>query len=135
RLRLAQRAIEREWPVPGDSGMTVMPHGRSELGALIFSAAAPGSGQLYAGSWSGLYYAAAEVAGWVGWTVLHHKADDLRAEARGFAGAPDDSASAWSFARYERATDQDASTLRALYTVDRDAFDEAIAGNPRYAAG
>lgn len=132
---LAQRAIVREWPVPGDSGVTLLPHGRSELGALIFSAAAPGAGQLYAGQTRGLYYAAAEVVGWLGWVVLRHKADDLRDQARGFAGSPTDSTSAWSFARYEQATSQDASNLRALYGADPDAFDQAIASDPRYAAG
>src|SRR5262249_20959555 len=114
---LAQRAIEREWPAPGDSGVTLLPHGRSELGALIFSAAAPGAGQLYAGKASGLYYAAAEVVGWLGWTVLRHKADDLRDQARAFAGSPSDSSSAWSFARYEQASAQDASSLEALYAA------------------
>ncbi|TMQ72440.1 MAG: hypothetical protein E6K80_02760 [Candidatus Eisenbacteria bacterium] len=134
-LRLAQRAIEREWPAPGDSGLPILPHGRSVLGAMIFSAAVPGSGQLYAGSRSGLYYAAAEVAGWLGWRTLHHRADDLRGQARALAGSPDDTSSAWSFARYEKASGEDAATLRQLYAVDRDAFDQEIAADPRYASG
>ena len=134
-LLLAQRAIDREWLVPGDSGLTIIPHGRSALGALIFSAAAPGTGQLYAGRLTGLYFLAAEVAGWIGWRTLRSRADDLRDEARGLAGAPDDTTSAWSFGRFEQATQEDAAQLRALYAVDRDAFDEAIGGDPRYAAG
>jgi hypothetical protein len=133
---LAQRAIEREWPAPGDSGVPMIPHGRSALGALIFSAAVPGSGQVYAGrTWSGLSYAAAEVAGWFTWRALRRRADDLRDDARGFAGSPNDTTSAWSFVRWEQATEGDDASLRALYSNDRDAFDQAIASDPRYAAG
>jgi hypothetical protein len=134
-LRLAQRAIEREWPARGDSGVAFIPHGRSPLAAMIFSAAAPGTGQVYAGNWKGLGYAVAEVMGWVTWSALRHRADGLRDDARSFAGSPNDSSSAWSFDRYERSSELDDATLRALYTVDREAFDEAIASDPRYASG
>lgn len=134
-LILAQRAIEREWPAVGDSGVTLMTNGKSELAAMVFSATAPGSGQLYAGSWSGVVFAAVEVLGWLGWHSLREDAEDLREQARQFAGAPTDSASAWSFARYEQTTNSEALGLRALYAADPDAFDEAIAHDPQYASG
>jgi hypothetical protein len=134
-LILAQRAIDREWPAPGDSGVTLMTDGKSEMAAMVFSATAPGTGQLYAGSWSGLVFAAVEVVGWLGWHSMRQDAEDLRDQARVFAGTPTDSASAWSFTRYEQATQSDALKLRALYSVDRDAFDEAIASDPQYAEG
>lgn len=134
-LLLAQRAIEREWPFAGDSGVVVLPGARSELGALAMSAAVPGAGQIYAGQARGIYFAAAEVVGWIGWLLLRRGADDLRDDARTLAGVPDDSASAWSFDRLEAATTEDTSQLRALYAADRDAFDQAIAADPRYAPG
>ena len=134
-LVLAQRSIEREWPVAGDSGVLVLQGGRSEIGALAMSAAVPGAGQIYAGQVRGIYFAAAEVVGWIGWALLRRGADDLRGDARALAGTPDDSASAWSFDRLEDATAEDTAYLRALYAADRDAFDQAIAGDPRYAPG
>jgi hypothetical protein len=134
-LLLAQRAIDREWVVPGDSGLVVIRGARSELGALALSAAAPGAGQLYAGRMRGLYFAAAEVAAWISRAVWRDNANDLRREARTLAGSPDDSASAWSFDRFEDATRGDTDHLRALYAADLDAFDQAIADDSRYAAG
>jgi len=134
-LILAQRAIEREWPAPGDSGVTLMTDGKSELAAMIFSATVPGTGQAYTGRpWSGLVFAAVEVVGWLGWHSTRESADDLRQQARDFAGAPTDTTSAWSFARYEETHGEDLH-LRALYSKDPDAFDEAIANDPQYAPG
>jgi hypothetical protein len=132
---LAERAIEREWPVRGDSGVVTIPGGRSELGALGLSAAFPGAGQLYAGESRGAYFAAAEVAGWLGWLLLRNNADGLRDDARTLAGAPDDSTSAFSFERLEDATEEDTSDLRALYAADRESFDQVIGSDARYAAG
>lgn len=132
---LAQRAIERSWPEAGDSGVVVLPDGRSEIGALALSAAVPGAGQLYAGQARGLYFAAAEIAGWVGWLLLRRGADDLRDDSRALAGSPADSASGWSFERLEDTTSEDTAYLRDLYAADPEAFDEAIAADPRYAAG
>jgi hypothetical protein len=134
-LVIAQRAIEREWPTPGDPGVRVVAGERSELGAMALSAAVPGAGQAYAGSLRGLYFAAAEVAGWVGWMVLRNRGDDLRDEARALVGSPEDSASAWSFDRFEGSGQGDADYLRALYAADLEAFEDAIARDPRYAAG
>jgi TM2 domain-containing membrane protein YozV len=134
-LILAQRAIEREWPAPGDSDVTLMTDGKSEVAAMIFSAVAPGTGQVYTGRpWSGVAFAAVEVLGWLGWHRTRESADDLRQEARQFAGTPTDTASAWSFARYEQSHGEDL-VLRALYAKDPDAFDEAIANDPQYAPG
>ncbi len=133
---LAQRSIEREWTTRGDSAAAGGLEGaRSEPGALALSAVVPGAGQLYAGRAAGFYFAAAEVAGWVGWALLHRDADRLRDDAGAVAGAPDDSASAWSFERWEDATLDDASTLRALYAADREAFYDAIASDERYLPG
>lgn len=134
-LILAQRAIEREWPAVGDSGITLITDGKSEMAAMIFSATAPGTGQVYAGRpWSGLAFAAVEVLGWLGFHSTKQSAEDLREEARLLAGVPTDSASSWSFARYEETQGEDL-VLRALYAKDPDAFDEAIANDPQYAQG
>src|SRR5262249_59898131 len=89
----------------------------------------------YAGRLTGLYFAALEVVGWLGVGAFRNDADDLRDQARTVAGVPDDSTSAWSFSRYESATQEDTSQLRALYAADPEAFDQAIGENPRYAPG
>lgn len=130
---LAQRSIEREWTARGDT--TPRPGARSDLGAMALSAAVPGAGQLYSGRVAGLYYAAAEVVGWVGWTILRRDADRLRDHAAALAGTPGDSASAWSFDRWESATGSEASYLRALYSADPEAFFDAIGSDERYAPG
>jgi len=136
RLIVAQRAIQREWTVSGDSGIALQVEGaRSELGAAALSAVIPGAGQLYAGRTSGLFYAAVEVAGWIGWALFHRDADALRDEASALAGAPGDSSSAWSFDRWEQATGSDASTLRVLYDGDREAFYDIIGSDEMYATG
>lgn len=133
---LAQRSIEREWPSLGDSGVAPpQPGQRSALAAMAMSAALPGAGQVYAGQRSGLGYAAVEVAGWVGWALLKRNGDRMRNNAVTVAGAPLDSASAWSFQRWETATGGDASQLRALYAEDREAYYDAIGGDSRYSGG
>lgn len=132
---LAQRAIEREWPVRGDSGYVWFEGRRSETAALALSAALPGTGQLYAGKKRGFYFVAAEVLGWLGWGLLREQSRDLRRDARALAGSPEDSASAWSFERWEEQTREDAEELRRLYAADREAFEQGIAGDARYAPG
>jgi len=133
---LAQRSIEREWPVLGDSGVArPRPGERSALAAMAMSAAIPGAGQVYAGQRSGLGYAAVEVAGWVGWVLLKRNGDRLRDDAGSLAGTPADSASAWSFQRWESATGGDATQLRDLYSADREAYYDAIGADSRYSAG
>jgi hypothetical protein len=134
-LVLAQRAIAREWPAKGDSGFVWFERQRSEVAALALSAALPGAGQLYAGERRGLAFAAAEALGWLGWILLRRNADGLRDDARLLAGSPEDSASAWSFERWEDATLEDASHIRALYAADREAFEAAIGEDGRYASG
>lgn len=134
---LAQRTIEREWPVRGDSGVVTPPPGaRSPIAAMALSAAVPGAGQVYAGRRrAALGYAAVEVAGWVGWALLQRGSERLRDDATALAGAPGDSASAWSFDRLQDVTGVDATELRALYAADREAFHDAIGRDSRYAAG
>ena len=134
-LVLAQRTIEREWTVPGDPGMVHLAAERSEIAALALSAAAPGAGQLYLGERRGAIFAAAEAVGWLGWWLFRRDSDDLRSDARGIAGSPEDSASAWSFERWADATQQDTQALRLLYAADQEAFFDAIAANPQYLAG
>lgn len=137
RLVLAQRAIDREWSVVGDSsaaGLHVEGL-RSEIGAAAMSAALPGAGQVYAGEARGYAFAAAEVAGWLGYALLRRSGHELRGDARDLAGAPEDTASAWSFERWQAATGADASGLRALYSGDREAFFDAIGSDDRYVAG
>lgn len=132
---LAQRSIEREWTGRGDPGAESRPGAPSALGAMALSAAIPGAGQVYSGRGQGLYYAAAELMGWIGWTLLRRDANRLRDDATTLAGAPDDSTSAWSFDRYQGATGEDASFARALYAADHEDFYQAIDSDPRYAAG
>ena len=133
---LAQRSIEREWPAVGDSGVSRPRLGqRSAIAAMAMSAVVPGSGQIYAGRSSGLGYAAVEVAGWVSWALLRRNADRLRNDAGSLAGLPADSASAWSFQRWESSTGGDASQLRGLYSADREAYYDAIESDARYSAG
>jgi hypothetical protein len=133
---LAQRSIEREWPALGDSGVSQPRLGeRSPIAAMAMSAVVPGTGQLYAGQASGLGYAAVEVAGWVSWALFKHNGNRLRNDAVSLAGVPADSASAWSFQRWESSTGGDASQLRGLYTADREAYYDAIGGDARYSAG
>ena len=46
--------------------------------AFLFSAAVPGTGELYSGAKRGVVFAAAEVAFWVAYIVLHGDAEDLK---------------------------------------------------------
>lgn len=137
RLVLAQRAIDREWSVVGDSGVAGLHvEGlRSEIGAAAMSASLPGAGQLYAGDRRGYGFAAAELAGWVSYLLLRRSGHVARDDARDVAGVPDDTTSAWSFERWETATGADADGLRALYVADREAFFDAIGSDDRYVAG
>jgi hypothetical protein len=136
-LILAQRVIEREWSIATDSSAAAsrLVGGKSEPGAMAMSALLPGAGQLYVGERSGYVFALAEAAGWVSWWIFRHDSDDLRDDARTVAGVPDDPASAWSYQRWRQATGGDSTELRRLYEGDRDAYDQAIDSDPRYAAG
>ena len=136
RLVLAQRAIDREWSVVGDSGQAGLhvEGMKSEVGAAAMSAVIPGSGQIYAGQASGYAFAAAEVAGWIGYLLLRDSGHELRDQASTFAGEPQDSASAWSFDRAEE-SGADVTPLRVLYDHDREAYYDAIDADQRYAGG
>ena len=136
RLVLAQRAIDREWSVVGDSGQAGLhvEGMKSEIGAAAMSAVVPGTGQIYAGQASGYAFAAAELAGWIGYLLLRDSGHELRAEASTFAGEPQDSASTWSYDRAE-ASGADVTPLRVLYDSDREAYYDAIDSDQRYADG
>jgi hypothetical protein len=137
-LILAQRAIERSWGASEESIYVErdIPDWRSEGWAAALSATLPGLGQAYAGDERrGLWFALAEVAGWVSRRVYRHRGAELGDLAARFAGAPDDSASRWSFARWQGATASDPAEIEALYRADRDAFYDLIANDPRYALG
>jgi len=134
-LWLAQRTIDREWTVPGDSDVVRYPGADAELRALVLSAAVPGTGQLVEGERRGLWFLVAETAGWAGWLLFRRDADRLRDDASAVVGAPEDSASAWSFERWAEATEEDPSPLENLYAVDREGFYDAIVSDSRLAPG
>lgn len=138
RLVLAQRTITREWGPSDDSTYVVIsvPEWRSEGFAAAGSALVPGSGQLYTGETGGaLLFALAEAAGWTARLLWMRRSDELLDESAAFAGDPADTASAWSFGRWESSTAGDASEMRRLYVADREAFYHRIGSDPAYAAG
>jgi hypothetical protein len=137
-LVVAQRVIDRSWGPSEDSVYVEMeiPGWRSEAAALGLSAAVPGLGQAYAGeSRRGLWFVLAEAAGWTANLLYRHRGHQLRDQASTYAGAPSDSQSTWSFARWAHASEGDPSELEALYNVDREVFYDLIASDPRYLAG
>jgi hypothetical protein len=135
-LYLAQRVITRSWGQSEDSVYKVVsvPDWRSEGGAMALSAVLPGAGELYAGERSGWLFLAAEAAGWAAHLFLRSKADERRDEAHRYAGDPRDEASAWSFDRWEEATQGDRAALEQLYSGDPNGFYDALR-DPQYAAG
>ena len=136
-LLLAQRTIEREWGMSEDSVYVErdVPGWRSEGIAMMLSAAVPGAGQAYVGDGSGLWFALAEVAAWTARLVWLNRGDELRDQAAVYAGVPSDSASTWSFERWEESSNSVAAELRALYQADREAFYDRIGGDAQYLAG
>jgi hypothetical protein len=137
-LILAQRTIDRSWG-PSDDSIYVevaVPDWRHEGAALGLSAAVPGLGQEYVGDrMRGLWFAAAEIAGWTARLLYRHRGDHFRDMASSYAGVPSDSTSRWSLTRWARSTQSDPSQLAALYAADPDAFYELIATDSRYLAG
>ncbi len=131
-LILAQRTIEREWGPSEDSVYveTDIPGWRSDGLALGLSAAVPGLGQAYVGERRGLWFALAEAIGWTAHVLYRHRGNELRDQAAHYVGAPSDSTSAWSFARWAHATQGDPSSLEALFSGDREAFYDLIASDP-----
>ena len=134
-LILAQRNIDREWTTKTDSTYLPLVGGVSEPAVTLMSAVLPGSGQLYMGEKSGYLFALVEVASWAGWVFLNHRADDERDQAAAVAGVPEDSTSGWSFDRWEDATEGDATDIRQLYDLDREAYFDVIQFDDTYAAG
>ncbi len=137
-LLLAQRAIDRAWGQSEDSTYVVVdvPQWRSEGLAAGLSGAVPGVGEAYAGApRTGVWFALAEVAGWTTRWLYMRRGHQLEHDAAAYAGAPGDSTSRWSFARWEAATQGDPSELEALYAGDRDGFYDRIAHDPAELAG
>jgi hypothetical protein len=136
-LWLAQRSIDREWG-PSDDSLyrTVEIHGwKSEGGAMLMSAALPGTGQLYVGESSGWFFMAGEVLLWVGRVITRHDGVKLSEQAASFVGDPTDSSATWSFARYAAATGGSATQLEKLWSGDRDSYYQALASDPSYRSG
>lgn len=137
RLVVAQRSITRAWgPEDSSAAPLRIPEWRSEGLAVAGSALVPGAGQLYMGESGGaLFFALAEAAGWTARLLWRSRSDQLFDEATAFAGPPGDSASAWSFERWEQATGGSSLELQRLYEADREAFYHRIGNDPAYAAG
>jgi hypothetical protein len=136
-LWLAQRAIDREWGPSEDSlYRTVDIQGwKSEGGAMLMSAALPGTGQLYVGEGSGWFFLAGEALLWVGRVITRQDGVKLSDQAASFVGDPTDSSSTWSFARYASATGGSATQLEQLWAGDRDSYYQALANDASYRAG
>jgi hypothetical protein len=135
-LILAQRTIDREWGLEDSAHVEKIPGLRSEGLALALSAALPGAGQAYSGERSGFLFAMLEVAGWTTHLFYKSEADKQGKNADHFAGAPTDSASNWSYARWMAADpNHDPSQLEALYASDRDAYYNLISRDPTYLDG
>ena len=137
RLIVAQRQIERTWGLSEDSVYTQVeiPGWRSETTAAALSAAVPGAGQAYVGSRWVWGYALAEAAGLTAHWIWRRRGHELQNDAAAYVGSPAEPGSRWSFERWEQGTNQDASTLRALYAQDRNAFYDEIARDPGLLAG
>jgi hypothetical protein len=134
---LAQRAIERAWG-PSDDSLYVavdVPEWRSEGLAAALSAVVPGAGQLYSTEGNSLWFAFAEAVGWTANRIYLHKAHTGRDHSVAYAGAPTDTASAWSFERWSAATGLNAGELEAVYARDPQAFYELIARDASYLGG
>ena len=136
-LVLAQRAIERTWGLSTDTSYVEVdvPDWRNESLALTLSAILPGAGHAYVGEGSAVWFALAEAAGWTANRVYARKARDYRGRSERYAGAPTDSASAWSFARWAAATQRDPDDLMGIWAADREGFYDLIADDPQYLAG
>jgi hypothetical protein len=108
----------------------------SEGRAVALSAVVPGAGQLYAGERSGLLFVLAEIAGWTSHWLYTRDARRESERADQFVGVPADTASAWSFERWQMAgSGRDLAPLQALYAGDREAFYNLITADPRYIDG
>lgn len=136
-LILAQRVIDRSWgPPEGAPPPVTVPGTVSEGRALALSAALPGAGQIYAGEASGLWFVLAEIAGWTTRWYSIRDANREREHADQFVGVPADSASAWSFERWqEGGSGRDPTPLAVLYAGDKEAFYNLIVGDSRYLDG
>jgi hypothetical protein len=136
-LWLAERTIDRQWVTPDDpeARASMLPGGKSEMGAMSMSALLPGAGQLYSGEKSGYAFLLAEALGWAGLFYFDNRADDQYTSATTTVGAPGDTTSQWSFHRYAAQTGNDTAALEKLYAADPNSFWYAVAHDDRLAAG
>ncbi|HEY6868045.1 MAG TPA: hypothetical protein VI792_12355 [Candidatus Eisenbacteria bacterium] len=136
-LILAQRTIDRSWgPPEGTPPAAHVPGLLSEGDAWALSAALPGAGQWYAGQSSALWFALAEVAGWTSHWLFMRDANQQSEHADTFVGVPSDSASAWSFERWQSAAPgRDPTALEVLYAGDKSSFYNLIVKDPTYLDG
>jgi hypothetical protein len=136
-LILAQRTIDRSWgPSEGAAPEAAVPGMLSEGRAMALSAALPGAGQLYAGEKSAILFALAEVAGWTTRWLYTRDARRESEHADQFVGVPADTASAWSYERWQQAgSGRDPAALEVLYAGDREAFYNLITHDERYFDG
>jgi len=137
-LILAQRSITRDWGTSEESTYVEVsiPDWKSEGWAMALSGVVPGAGQYYLQEQhSALLFALIELGGWIARVHFDNLDEQLRHEAQVFRGNPEDSSSAWSFARWEHNTGGDPAAIHALYDHDPADFDVRIARDPAYAAG
>ena len=83
--------------------------------AFLFSIVVPGTGEFYSGARRGVFLAAAEVALWTTYFVLHGQAEDLKEDYVGYVDkhivfekdSPTKSTQNWTLEDYEHATQSD----------------------------
>lgn len=83
--------------------------------AFLLSAAVPGTGEIYSGAKRGVLFAAAEIAFWTAYIVLHGEAEELKEDYIGFVDehiifeedSPASSTETWTLEDYEHATQSD----------------------------
>jgi len=88
---------------------------KSTRKAFLFSAAVPGTGELYSGAKRGVLFAAAEIAFWTAYVVIHGRGEDIKEDYISFVDAhivfeedsPASSTENWTLEDYEHATQSD----------------------------
>ena len=112
----AEAAVQQDKEL-NDAVAHLLPSARpkSTIKAFLFSAAIPGTGEIYSGAKRGVLFAAAEVAFWVSYFVLHGQAEELKEDYLSFCDAhivfeedsPATSTENWTLEDYEHATQSD----------------------------
>ena len=83
--------------------------------AFLFSAVVPGTGEFYSGAKRGVLFAAAEIAFWAAYIVIHGQAEDSKDDYVSYVddhilfeeGSPATSTEEWTLEDYEHATQSD----------------------------